>query len=309
MTNVVIVGYGSIAKKHEKVLRELVPDVNIYALRSNSSALQIPNVTNVYSYDNLSSINPHFFIISNSTIHHESTLKKVIPFGVPIFIEKPSLHNLESAENIIKPLSEKNILTYVACNLRFLDCIRFVKKELDKGGRYLNEVNVYAGSYLPAWRPDVNFRSVYSANKEMGGGVHLDLIHEIDYLYWLFGKPDTIHKTLRSNSSLNINAFDYANYNMVYSNFVANAVLNYYRKDYKRTLELVFEDETWLVDLKNNNILSSTGDVIFESSHTILDTYKSQMEYFLDLIENNSKQSFNSFFDSIEVLKIALSNV
>ena len=44
---------------------------------------------------------------------------------------------------------------------------------------------------------------------KMGGGVHLDLIHEIDYLIYLFGIPKEIKKQYRKVSKLNIDSNDY----------------------------------------------------------------------------------------------------
>lgn len=305
---ILIIGYGSIAKKHEKVIREIIPNVEIYALRTSSMSPTVKDVTNIFTYGDLQKVNPDFFIVSNATIAHATTLKKILPFEKPIFIEKPSLHNLQDAEGLIRTIKKKNIITYVACNLRFLDCIEFIKSYLEKYTHVINEVNVYAGSYLPAWRPNTDFREVYSANTKLGGGVHLDLIHELDYLYWIFGHPLKTQHLLKNNSSLKIDAIDYANYHLIYKCFVANVTLNYYRRDTKRTFEIVFEKETWLIDLIKNHIISSTGEVIFTSSQTILDTYYYQMKYFITSLQKNDKESLNSFMDSIEVLKIALRN-
>ena len=77
--------------------------------------------------------------------------------------------------------------------------------------KIINEINVYCGSYLPDWRPETNYKNIYSSYKNKGGGVHLDLFHEVDFIYWIFGNPDTIYNFL-SNKSDNINHF-YFNYN------------------------------------------------------------------------------------------------
>lgn len=169
----------------------------------------------------------------------------------------------------------------------------------------MNEINAYCGSYLPEWRPNINFRDIYSVNPDMGGGVHIDLIHEVDYLYWLFGMPEKTKTVFRSRSSMRIKAYDYANYCLIYNSFCASVVLNYYRKDTKRTLELVFEDETWIVDLRKN-IIMSQDKIIFKSDQNMIDTYLDQMNYFVQLVKTNKKTSFNTIEDAYNVLKICL---
>ena len=68
--NVLIIGLGSIGKKHISVLTELYPNANVFALRSKSSFNEIQNVTNVYALDELK-IEISFAIIATPTFLHE----------------------------------------------------------------------------------------------------------------------------------------------------------------------------------------------------------------------------------------------
>jgi predicted dehydrogenase len=305
---IVIIGLGSIAKKHIAAIRSLRPDATIIALRSTELSDEISSIKNIYTIEEIKNIQPDFIIISNPTVLHAATIEKLVAYNIPLFIEKPALHDLQQAEHITTLLAAKNIKTYVACNLRFLDCLVYVKNSLVEKKMNLNEVNIYAGSYLPDWRPGKNYRNIYSANKNMGGGVHLDLIHELDYVYWMFGKPLQVSSILRNNSTLKIDAIDYANYTCVYENFVTSIILNYYRKEYKRTLELIFNDASWQVDLAQNSITLTDGTVLFKSDQTIANTYLNQMLYFMDFIATGSENSMNDFAQGIEVLKICLND-
>jgi predicted dehydrogenase len=301
--NVLIIGLGSIAAKHILSLRSLVPDVSIYALRSSYSASQEQGVTNVFDLQHLGFL-PDFILIANPTIHHAATLAATVPLGVPLFIEKPSLHELALAPLLLAAIEEKKIPTYVACNLRFLEGFSFLKTYLDTHKPIINEVNVYAGSYLPDWRPGRDFRTIYSALPELGGGVHLDLVHELDYVYWLFGVPQRAEKNLRSVSSLHIKSIDYANYYFEYPDFSANIVLNYYRRQTKRTIEIVMADTTFIFDLLKHEIRDDSGVLIFQSNQKIIDTYTLQMTYFLNYIKGKDA-AFNDFKTSIAVLEMA----
>lgn len=298
---VLIIGLGSIALKHIAAIGRILPKAEFYALRSDQNAQPVKNIRNIFSLEALKDTAIDFAIISNPTAAHAATIKSLLPKRIPLFIEKPLFSQLGN-EDLIREIKEQNIRTYVACNLRFLDCLRFVK-EYVKDGR-INEVNSYCGSYLPDWRPGADFRKTYSANKNMGGGVHIDLIHEIDYIYWLFGRPEKVTKTCSSKSSLNIDAYDYANYTLAYSNFNAAIVLNYYRRDAKRCLEIVLDNETILVNLLENKVYRN-DELIFASEKTIAHTYETQLRFFINDVVLGTKV-FNTVAEAYEILQICL---
>ena len=299
---VLIIGLGSIAKKHIKVINELDPFVNIYALRSSHKSTKIAGVSDVYSFSEIKD-KPDFVIISNPTSHHYNTIKGCLALNAPLFIEKPSLMSMDGAWELADELDMNNIRSYVACNLRFHPVIEFLKKELPK--HRLIEANVYVGSYLPGWRPGRDYSKIYSAIAELGGGVHLDMIHELDYSYWLFGKPTDVICTTKHISDLNISSIDYAHYEYLYPNKVANITMNYYRRDSKRTIELVFEDKTWIADLENATVSDTEGNIIFRTEFNIMQTYAKQMKYFLANLQITSPY-MNSFRKSLEILNICL---
>ena len=232
--NILIVGLGSVAQKHINSIRELDLTSSIYALRSSKKSQKQDNVIDFYSIEEAASIRFDFAIISNPTSEHKNSIFKLLDLMCPLFIEKPLYHTIDIDDILIR-VRETGILTYIACNLRFLDCIKYVKNNVKNSniGR-LNEVNAYCGSYLPEWRIS-DYKKSYSANPSLGGGVHIDLIHEIDYLYWIFGIPFNVRGIFKSKSSLKIQSIDYANYCLDYDDFCANIILNYYRRDYKRT--------------------------------------------------------------------------
>ena len=302
--NVLIVGLGSIAAKHIHAIRQIDKNSCVYALRSSANAEENDGITNLYSFDEAKAIRFDFAIVSNPTSEHKKTIDALLDFKCPLFIEKPVSNTVEMQDTITE-VKRLNVLTYIVCNLRFLDALQYVKNEISNNKKRINEVNVYCGSYLPEWRPNVDFRTSYSARKDLGGGIQFDLIHEIDYIYWLFGKPGNLTKTLRTASSLQIDAMDYGNYCLEYDDFCVGITLNYYRRDYKRTLEIVFDDSTWLVDLKQNTIVSPERE-IFRSSQQISDTYLKQMQYFCRLVQTNAKSSFNSIEEAVEILKIGI---
>lgn len=305
---ILIIGLGSIARKHISALQNLnIESCKIYALRSNLNSEIEEGIENIYDFENLEGTFD-FAIISNPTHLHFEFIEKLSKLNIPLFIEKPAVHTLKNVDKLIQSIESKELVTYVACNLRFHPCIEYLKRKFSDESLKINEVNIYCGSYLPDWRPNVNFRKVYSANASMGGGVHLDLFHELDYTSWLFGIPNKSKSTLRNVSSLNIDAIDYANYVLEYDTFTANVILNYYRIKSKRVIEIVFDNEILEVDLINNRILDNQNKIVFEApDFEVKNTYSLQLDYFINCLRYK-KKTMNSLKESIEILKIILKN-
>jgi predicted dehydrogenase len=303
--NVLIVGLGSIAKKHIIALNSLNIDLKIYAVRSDPNAEQQDGVINVFDLNDLDDI-MNFAIISNPTNLHFKTIEQITYKAIPLFIEKPAVDKIDGTERLIYDVEKKKIINYVACNLRFHPCIKFIKNYIEQNQPDINEVNVYCGSYLPNWRPGKDYTQIYSANHDMGGGVNLDLFHEMDYTAWIFGHPHTCRGFCSNKSTLNISAVDYANYLLSYKKFNISIILNYFRRETKRTIEILFDNDTWTIDLIANKIFSESGNIIFEAAYyESIDSYKEQMKYFVNCLVHN-KQPMNSLRESIEILKLNL---
>lgn len=304
----VIIGLGSIGRKHVKALREQHPGFEIFALRSSRDGVHEDNVMNIYNFSEIPS-DTDFFIVANPTILHKATILKLLDFGRPLFIEKPVLHEIDNdTSKLAEIIKTKQIFTYTGCPLRYHPCIQYLKKYIGEKHPRINEVTVYCGSHLPDWRPGRDFRQVYSARPELGGGVHLDLIHEIDYTYFLLGRPNEVRSGFLSKSKLAIEAYDYANYLLVYEHFPVSITLNYFRPAPKRSIEIVFEKVVWYVDLISSTIIDSDENLLFSEPVDQHGLLKKQMTSFLEALRSE-KPSPYSFDESIEVLKICLNQV
>lgn len=303
--NILIIGMGSIAQKHVSVIRRLVPLANIVALRSSGSANNIEGICNISELSELTDL-PDFIIISNPTSLHAESIRKCLWMGKPFMIEKPVFNSLKDVEDIRGLIAKNNISTYIACNLRFHPVIKFLKNKLQESTKKINEVNIYCGSFLPDWRPGKNYKNGYSSNADMGGGVQLDLIHELDYAFWLFGKPLQTISLRRSVSSLKIKSVDFAVYNLIYPEYTVIVTLNYYRRIEKRSIEIIFDNDIYNCNLLKCEITNMGNEIIFkEDGFQMMDTYLAQMDYFLSHLQTGLLP-MNNIDEAIEVLKIAL---
>ena len=300
---VLIIGLGSIAEKHILALRNTKQDMQIFALRSSVKSDKKEGIVNIYSFDQIPK-NIDFVIICNPTSNHYNTIFDVLKLKVPLFIEKPPLMDLVNIEKLLSKIRKNNIKTYTAFNLRFHPAIQWLKEKIPLSK--VIEVQSYCGSYLPEWQPGKDYRQNYSAKKILGGGVHLDLIHELDFIRWIFGEPKNINAFKGKKSRLEIDSVDIANYNLEYENFYITILLNYYRRDPKRTIEIVMEDQTWIANLLKASVYKADGHTLFQAENFILqDTYNSQMKYFLENIYTNIP-IMNSLEESLKTLKFCL---
>lgn len=299
---VLILGLGSIARKHIAALQKLQPEVELWALRSSKMSNQVENVKNVYSIETLDLQAFDFFLISSPTHAHFEQLQPLLPSGKPIFLEKPPLHQLQNVNQLLQGQNESQSLIYTGYNMRFHPAVQWLKV-LAENHRII-EVNAYCGSYLPDWRPDLDYRENYSAHESRGGGVHLDVIHELDYLTWIFGKPINSSTHLAKISDLKISSVDSANYWLKYPQTVVNISLNYFRRIPKRNIEVVTDNDLYVLDLLKSTVKKDGED--FDAFSTgIAETYTHQMMYFIDVI-NGKKELMTSFEDALDLLKIAL---
>lgn len=303
--NVLVIGLGSAGKKHVSAIRKIDPEASIWAFRSGTGGEDVAGVTNIRSLDALP-VRPDFAVISNITVSHAEVLRAVLPLDCAVFIEKPLFSTLEGGKELVEKVRSRGIISYVACNMRFHPVIRFLKSYLQEKVPRINEVNIYCGSWLPGWRPGKDFRTTYSASEALGGGAHLDLVHELDYCSWLFGLPERSVALRTSRSSLSINAVDRAHYEWAYADFVAAITVNYYRRDARRSIEIVTDEDTIAADLLSGEVRSElTGNLLFNQPFDMAQTYIEQMKYFIDHV-NKRVQPMNSVEEGWNILKLAL---
>lgn len=161
---ILIIGYGSIGKRHAQVLQEYFTHTNITLISSQNLPNAYPNLEslpNIHAFD-------YYIIASPTACHlaHLSYLDSQVKHK-KIFVEKPLF---EFTHSFIP--SGQNAIVVGFC-LRFHPLLKQLKTILQDSTPYAVEVS--CGSYLPSWRKDVDYRQVYSADKTQGGGVLLDL--------------------------------------------------------------------------------------------------------------------------------------
>ena len=112
--------------------------------------------------------------------------------------------------------------------MRFHPCIKKIKELLDnkKIGNILSAISIW-GEYLPDWHPWEDYTASYAARRDWGWP-WLTLSHDIDILFWLFGKPERLKAFANYNSNLNIDTENAIDILLKYKNgIIANIHLDY----------------------------------------------------------------------------------
>jgi len=243
---VLLIGYGSIGKRHYEVLSQM-PQVQSIDLVTKQS------IQGKVCYKNLESVEDmnqyDYFVIASETNKHFEQLKfldKSVKSKL-IFCEKPLFESKKDIE--IK--NNKVLIGYV---LRFHPLLVQLKESL--GDEKIISVNAQCGQYLPSWRPNRDYKESYSAKKEEGGGVLLDLSHEIDYVQWLCGQIDEIKSYQVKISDLEINSDDLTLLiGKTKKDIFVNISLDYISKMTHRRLLIETFEYTYELDFISNRLV------------------------------------------------------
>ena len=214
------------------------------------------------------------------------------------FIEKPIVDIMDRDKDF-NEFKSKNC--YVACPIRHGNVIKYLKEHIDLDE--IDSIRCICSTYLPEWHPDEDYRKSYSAKKELGGGVSIDLIHEWDYLTYLFGKPTEIFSILDKVSDLEIDTEDIAIYIAKYEDYLLELHLDYFGRYPMREIMIFKNDETIVADILNNKIIFKNREKAFDFSEERNDFQVEELKYFFKLI-NDEVENINDIENALDVMKL-----
>jgi predicted dehydrogenase len=273
-----IIGFGSIGKRHAEVLRHAYPVVSL-SIVSRQPLTDFPVFQNLEEVPDLGSFD--YFVIASETHQHFRDLDFLIQkvAGKTILVEKPIFdlpHKVSTGSNRI----------LIAYQLRFHPVLQAIHKQLEN--EWVLYANASVGQYLPTWRPGTDYRQSYSANRHKGGGVLLDLSHEIDFCQWLFGKITVVTGLANKVSDLEIDSDDLATaICRTESGTVVNLSMDYLSRIPFRRILIHTSSKTLLADLIGNTLSVSADDgkpQVFdfpsvEKNHAYLAMHKAAFEH------------------------------
>lgn len=309
---VVVVGFGSIGKRHFENLCSLL-DGKVFICTKKQQISKI-SCSNVFSsLQDCIKEKPDIGFVTNITNLHIQTALHLAKAGCHIFIEKPLSDSQAGIKSLIDIVNKKQLVTLMGCNLRFHPCLVKVK-DLVSSGKIGKIISVRAenGSYLPDWHPDEDYGKGYAARKDLGGGVVLTCIHEIDYLYWLFGDVEEVYSVSGKFSDLNIKSEDLSSIIFRFKNDIIGELhLDYFQRPSSRNCTIIGSKGTIHWDFATNTVkyydikTKKWLIVLRLKKYDFNSMYVAEAKHFLFCIKNK-KKTINDIHQGFKILKIAM---
>ena len=290
--NILVVGTGSIGKRHISNLSKLLPDAKFFLLRPSglddhfSRSIQAQIVTCFQDLD----AQPDLLLIATPSAYHLEYIKKGLEMCIPMYIEKPLVATRLQFSDLINAVNRTQVMpvTQFGCNLRFLPSLLTLKKLLSQGtiGKVVRG-SFEAGQWLPDWRPGTDYKLSYSAIPVHGGGVCLDLMHEVDMARWLLGPMEVLASFNSSSKLLDIQSESIScSLLKTEDNAAVQISLDYIARVPLRRYTIVGEAGTLIWDLYQKHLLLQRPGIsevldASDKSFDIADTYRLAHEAFL----------------------------
>lgn len=315
MKKIAVVGLGSIGQRHVRNLLMLgITDLTV--VRQRKHPISDPNILRtVLVCDELETClqsKPDAVIIANPTSLHMSAAIMAAENGCHLFIEKPLSHDLHGLDQLEKIIQLRGLICHIGYQMRFHPSLLQIRNVLLEGkiGKVLS-VRAEVGQYLPEWHPGEDYRTSYSSSHALGGGVLLDLSHEIDYINWLFGPVRRVCCMMGKYSSLEIETEDTVEILMQCEGApIVEIHLDYVQRAPSRTCQIIGSEGTIRWDYHKNRVSVHSAKVnaietyickSFERNQM----YLAEMSHFLKCLVDLERPAV-TFAEGRKVLEIAL---
>ncbi len=325
VNKILFVGLGGAGQRHLRIFRDLLPpETEFSAFRTIKKT---PLLKSDFSIDMNSTLEKHFdlnlfnsleeafdnapdlVVISTPTSLHYEVARMAAERSIDIFIEKPFSHNLNGFDEFRDIGLKNNLICFVSFQRRFHPYLSKIKEliETKKLGKIIN-ASFNVGSYVPAWHPYEDFRKLYACRADLGGGVLLTEIHEIDLCYWYFGLPDYVYCAGGNYSDIKLDVEDTIHLTLKYSNFSVSVNLCFMQKHNRRDLYIAGTEGyvEWNMEgnkLILNNYTKSKKEILSDPELTNDAMFYSQNSHFLNKLSRSDYKTY------IEVAEASLAIV
>lgn len=283
---VAVVGLGSAGARHARNLLELGHEVVGFDPAASAGLDQIERAPTVgEAMERVDAV-----IIASPTSLHGAHALSAIEMHRHVLIEKPVAATAAEAERVMTAADRAGVVCGVAMNLRFHPGVLELKRLLHDG--VLGTVRFVQASFgydLRLWRPGTDYRQSYSARADLGGGIVLDAIHELDYLLWLIGPVTSVSAEMAKVSDLEIDVEDVAVAALRFAGGALGSVdVNFFEPAYRRGCLIVGSHAVARWDWRQATVTISReadDDEVIDVRCDLADTYRAEVVDFLAAVQ------------------------
>lgn len=326
---ILFIGLGSAGQRHMRNLKRILgeeAEFIAYRVRKlnrlfddNLNVVEGQSVGEAYhikEFDDLEKAldeQPDVAFISNPNSMHIPCAIQVARRGIDIFLEKPVSSSMEGIEELQRIVKEKQLILYVGYQMRLHPCIAKLKKDIENEriGKIVS-VDCQMGELLTRMHKYEDYRCMNESRRVTGGGVVLCQIHELDYLYWVFGMPMEVFSIGGKYSELEIEVEDGATTLCKYQKdgYIFPIVIHqdFLQTPPVRKCKVIGTEGQIELDLLENQYTLYTREAVREErfvNFTRNDMFIEEGKRFLDYVKTR-KQETLTLEDGLGSLKIAL---
>ena len=310
MQKFVIVGFGFMGMTHAKSIlndprAQLVAIVDLdpeKALENlgqetgnlETGAIKREDISEIQTYTSLKDCiakeEVDACILSVHTEHHYSMSVQVLEAGIHVFVEKPLVLDPEQGIKLIKLASQKDLLLMVAHVVRFMPPYLKLKHWIESGEfGELSWLSMTRFTGLPSWGQWKEKLKDFGST----GGALFDLaIHDIDFVQWVLGKPDSIEATTLQGK---LSAHDYVCALWKYKSGPDVKIEGGTRFHHQYPFEAGFSANFEKASIKysssspENIIIATDAETILVPAGDAMEGYPEELGYFVDCLDRKAK--------------------
>lgn len=312
-----IIGLGSIGRRHTRNLAALHPKASFSFLRRQKSPDALVSELGGDVFTDLGEALKDRFdlvVLATPSALHMDALALLIASGLPLLIEKPIVTSPRDCERCLELIAASPPAPRAAgFNFRYVPSLLKMKQLIQDGtlGTIVS-ASFRAGQWLPDWRPDQDYTQSYSASRRLGGGVELDLVHEIDVARWFFGDLDLRFAMGGQLSALSIESNDVTR--MILSPDAGGPIvdigLDYVSRQRVRRYEITGDKGSLIWDIGGQlDLVTDQGRTSVDLDDGAFDvgqTYVAMLNAILDPTGSNDTPRFQSLEDGIISSQLAI---
>ena len=285
-----VVGSGSAGRRYLRLMSELRPDAHLVLVTSGMGGQKdLPKeaTTVVSSIQEAVRLGLTAAVVASPAPQHVEQALVLVSAACPTLIEKPVATDSSDCEALVRAATRSGSFVGVAYTLRFdLAAQQFRSQIIDSSVGTILQARIECGSYLPDWRSGVDYRTSVSARADLGGGVLLELSHEIDYCRWFFGEIDHVQGFLTNTGNLAVEVEEAAHVLLrTTSGLTVALIIDFHRRVPRREVVVQATTGEYHWNALMNTVTRTSGDrppVKRSFSQTRDDMFRRQIVDFLD---------------------------